>query len=246
MTALPEITRHRHETRRRKLTVLHRKQVTPQMLRLTLGGPDLAGFTSLGADDHIKLFVPDRTTGETVMRDYTPRRYDAERGTLEIDFALHEAGPATVWAMAAQEGEPAEIGGPRGSQVISGPITRWLLIGDETALPAIARRIEEMAPGTPVTSLVAVAGPAEEQKIATAADHVGLWVHRADPTDAAALCAALARIPLPEGTFVWIAAEAGVARALRAALSERGHPAAWLKASGYWVAGEADRSEKNL
>ncbi|SOB99323.1 siderophore-interacting protein [Rhodobacter maris] len=245
MTAQPEITRHRHEIRRRKLTVLRRELVTPRMLRLTLGGPELMGFTSLGADDHIKLFIPG-AHGEPQMRDYTPRRYNADRGALEIDFALHEAGPATAWAMAAQVGDTAEIGGPRGSQVISGPIARWLLIGDETALPAIARRIEEMAPGTPVTSLVAVEGPAEEQRIRTAAAHVGLWVHRTDPTDAAGLCAALARIPLSEGTFVWIAAEAGVAKALRAALTDRGHPASWLKAAGYWVAGEADRSEKEL
>ncbi|MFD2175768.1 siderophore-interacting protein [Rhodobacter lacus] len=245
MTALPEITRHRHKLHRRKLTVLRREEITPRMLRLVLGGPELMGFTSLGADDHIKLILPD-ASGEVQMRDYTPRHYNADRGELMIDFALHEAGPATAWAMAAQPGDGVEIGGPRGSQVISGPIARWLLIGDETALPAIARRIEEMAEGTPVTSLVAVEGPAEEITIRTAAEHVALWVHRADPTDAAALCAALTRIPLAEGTFVWLAAEAGVAKALRAALAERGHPKPWLKAAGYWVSGEADRSEKEL
>ncbi|SOC14629.1 NADPH-dependent ferric siderophore reductase [Rhodobacter sp. JA431] len=246
MTALtPTITRHRFEVQRRKLTVLAREEVTPQMLRLVLGGPELSGFTSLGADDHIKLFVPDGAGGQA-MRDYTPRAYDPSKGELVIDFALHDAGPATAWARAAQVGDEAHIGGPRGAQVIEGPIARWLMIGDETALPAIARRIEEMAPGTPVTSLVAVQSAGEEQRIETRAEHVALWVHRADPTDATGLLAALARISLPEQTFVWLAAEAGVAKALRAALAERGHPAPWMKAAGYWVSGEADRSEKEL
>ncbi|MBZ4023888.1 NADPH-dependent ferric siderophore reductase [Rhodobacter sp. TJ_12] len=246
MTApTPIITRQRFEVKRRKLTVLAREEISPQMLRLVLGGPELVGFASPGSDDHIKLFVPDGAGGQA-MRDYTPRAYDPKRGTLTVDFALHEAGPATAWARGAQIGDPAEIGGPRGAQLIDGPIARWLLIGDETALPAIARRIEELALGTPVTSLVAVQGPAEEQKITSQAEHVALWVHRTDPTDASGLLAALARIALPEQTFVWIAAEAGVAKALRAALTERGHPTAWLKAAGYWVAGAADRSEKEL
>ena len=56
---------------------------------------------------------------------------------------------------------------------------------------------------------------------------------------------ALRALPWPSGDgFVWIAAEAKVARALREhVLSERGHPPAWLKASGYWVKGVADGRE---
>ena len=75
MTDQPRIDRQRHETRRRTLTVQAREQITPNMLRLTLGGPELEGFVSAAPDDHIKVFAPDET-GATVMRDYTPRRYD--------------------------------------------------------------------------------------------------------------------------------------------------------------------------
>ena len=72
------------------------------MIRVTLGG-DLDGFTSLGFDDHVKLFFPTGTTGadgepEMDSRDYTPRRYDPQANTLDIDFVLHDAGPATRWA----------------------------------------------------------------------------------------------------------------------------------------------------
>jgi NADPH-dependent ferric siderophore reductase len=242
-----EITRVRYELRRRTLAVRRIETVTPGMLRVWLGGEDLDGFTSLGADDHIKIFVPGAGE-EAERRDYTPRLYDAEAGELAIDFALHEAGPATSWARAAAVGDTLEIAGPRGSMVVPPTFDWWLLVGDETALPAIGRRIEELPAGTPVTSIVAVAGPAEEQVFATAADHHALWVHRPlDRADEVApLLDALAARTLPAGDgFVFIAAEARVARALRAQVVEAmGHPSKWLKAAGYWVKGQADAHDK--
>lgn len=244
----PATTRLRHEIRRRILTVLQVQALTPHMLRISLTGEDLDGFTSLSPDDHIKLFVPVGPLGaEPEMRDYTPRSYDAATRSLTIDFAVHEAGPATAWARSVQPGDWVQVAGPRGSQVVTGPVPHWLLIGDETALPAIGRRIEEAAPGAKVTSLVAVPGPQDKQRFFSDADVSTLWVYR--PVDQAAdpapLLSALRALPLPEGTFVWIAAEAQVARALRChLLEERGHPLGWLKASGYWVHGKANTTEK--
>lgn len=60
MTAVDTQTIHRvmHEIKRRKLEVLRVVDLTPRMRRITLGGPELAGFTSLGTDDHVKLLFP--------------------------------------------------------------------------------------------------------------------------------------------------------------------------------------------
>lgn len=69
-----QITRERHETKRRRLTVREKRNVTPNMIRIVLGGDELAGFVSLGADDHIKLMLPAGFgTGQAERRDYTPR-----------------------------------------------------------------------------------------------------------------------------------------------------------------------------
>lgn len=238
------ITRHRHEIKRRTLTVCDTDYLTPHMIRMTLEGPDLEGFTSLGFDDHIKLFFGDE------MRDYTPRRFDAETGTLVLDFAVHDAGPATAWAVDAKPGDSLNIGGPRGSAVIA-PIFDWyLLIGDETALPAIGRRVEELAKEDKVITLAAVPGAEDEQHFFTEAYHDAHWVHRpvAQAADPAPLLEATKALKLPEGRgFVWIAAEAQVARALKThMLTDRGHPGPQLKASGYWVAGTAGESDKSL
>lgn len=241
---LPRIERIRHETKRRQLEVRAVETITPRMIRITLGGEELAGFCSLSAGDHIKLFVSDGAGGK-VMRDYTPRRYDPQSQTLALDFAVHEAGPATQWAIDARVGDILEIGGPRGSQVINGPIISWLLIGDETALPSIGRRIEEMANGTPVTSLVAVTDAQEEQHFETQAEHTAHWAYRNDATDASAIIERLRDMTIEPGTFVWLAAEASVARAIRTYLvEERNHPLPWLRVSGYWVKGKADATEK--
>ncbi|WP_406735583.1 siderophore-interacting protein [Thioclava sp. GXIMD4215] len=245
LDSLPRIERQRHELVRRTLTVSEAHALTPHMIRIVLTGPELEGFTSTAPDDHFKLMIPD-ANGEKAMRDYTPRHFDPETLSLTVDFALHEAGPATLWAKSAKVGDTVMMGGPRGSQNITGPIQRWVLIGDETALPAIARRLFEMEAGTPVTTLVGVPEAADEQDMPTKANHLPLWVHRTDATDPAPLLEQLKQIPLGEGTFVWIAAEASVARALRDHLQQNGHPLPWMKAAGYWVAGQADASDKSL
>jgi len=149
------IHRVSHEIKRRKLEVLRVTDITPRMRRITLHGPQLAGFISLGTDDHVKLFFATTPEENAVletfapgsgdegprpsMRDYTPRRYDEASGELDIDFVLHGDGPAATWAAQAQPGQFLHIAGPRGSMIVPDIFDSYLLIGDETALPAIAR-----------------------------------------------------------------------------------------------------------
>jgi len=241
----PGIERVRHDTRRRTLAVDSVVDVTPGMRRITLTGDDLADFISLAPDDHIKIFVPAADGGEE-RRDYTPRRYDNTERTLTIDFALHEAGPVTRWAIDARAGDRLEIGGPRGSAVVSRTVKRWLLIGDETALPAIGRRIEESGAGTVITAVAAVTDPLEEQVFETSAELHVRWAHRplSQATDATALLKLLSTVDIQPETFIWVAAEASVTRDIRDHLLERGCPLSWIKASGYWVFGKADTTEK--
>jgi NADPH-dependent ferric siderophore reductase len=246
-SSVPRIERVRHEIRRRTLTVAHAENITPAMLRLTFTGNDLADFISLAPDDHVKVFIP-TPEGNEERRDYTPRTYDAQSRSLVIDFALHDAGPATRWALGARPGDTLDIGGPRGSAVISDEnIKSWLLIGDETALPAIGRRIEEAGSGKKITSVVSITGPAERQIVKSQADLTSLWTYRplSQATDASSLLSVLETLDLQPETFVWVAAEASVTRAIRTYLVEtRGHALSWMKASGYWVMGRADAQEK--
>ncbi|MBN9093721.1 siderophore-interacting protein [Pandoraea pnomenusa] len=263
--AIPDRTpqRVRHELRMRLLEVRDVEALTPNMRRVTLGGDDLEGFESPGFDDHVKLFFPDPQTGELVlpkvgpegvvkpapgdaprlMRDYTPRRFDAATRTLVIDFALHDSGPATEWARSAKPGDRIGVGGPRGSFIIPMNFEGYLLIGDDTALPAISRRLAELPAGSLVFVFVEVDSPADRLRFASDADVVVEWIYREGipAGQSTALLDALQLATLPDGDLhAWVAAEAGVAKAIRRYLvDERGLNPKWVKAAAYWRRGDA-------
>jgi len=253
--------RVRHETRRRLLQVRDVSRITPKMVRVILGGDELAGFISAANDDHVKLFFPLPGENKPLMpeqgpngpvyaegvprpaaRDYTPRRYDAAARTLAIDFVLHGDGPATTWAAQAKPGDFLGVGGPRGSFIVPDDFDWYLLAGDETAVPAIGRRLEELPAGARALVVVEVADAAEEQRFTSRAAVETHWLHRngAEP-GVALLLEALAALELPGGEgYVWVAAEAATAKALRRYLvDERGLSKDRVKAAAYWKRGAA-------
>lgn len=232
--AQPLTYRVKHELVRRKLTVASVERLSPSMVRVMLGGEELAGFTSAAPDDHIKLFFDEG------MRDFTPRFYDAEQNLLAVDFVLHDGGPAGDFAAAAEVGDTLHIGGPRGSLVVSSHVKHWLLVADETALPALARRLEELGTDCSVQAVIAVQNGQEEVELRSVARVSATWVHRplSAADDPASIIDALRALTLEENTFAWVAAEASVAKAVRNhLLVDRGHPREWMRASGYWIKG---------
>src|SRR5215813_4304646 len=237
--------RVRHEPRRRELEVRRVDKITAHMIRVTLSG-DLDGFTSLGFDDHVKLFFPD-TSGTSgaeppvLARDYTPRRYDAAGKILEIDFAIHDAGPATRWAETVRAGDTLAIGGPRGSFIIPTNFDWHLLMGDETAIPAIGRRLAELPPGARAVVIAEVDGPGDEIKFHTEADVSVTFAYRegvaAGASDVLARTLKAARLPAGD-YYAWVACESLIAKALRVQLiAEHGANRKWMRAAGYWRRG---------
>lgn len=253
MSNLPNITRVRHDVRMRRTTVSHIEMIAPKMKRITVKSEELRGFTSLGFDDHVKLIFPgadgqlnlvppgsDGTSGR-VMRDFTPRRFDATAGELVIDFVIHDDGPATTWAANAELGRVLGVGGPRGSSIISTDgIGLHLLIGDETALPAIGRRLEELPANTGAMVVVEVE-PGFELPLSSRANLQVVWVPRTDPNAMPGefLLGALDDLPIMKhGCFAWAATETQAVRAIRRYLVEaRGFDKGWVKAAGYWQRG---------
>jgi NADPH-dependent ferric siderophore reductase len=227
------------------LTVKSTDKIAAHMVRITLTG-DLDGFTSLGFDDHVKLFFPDGTTTAegapaVLARDFTPRRYDAAATTLEIDFAIHDAGPATRWAAQAKPGDTLALGGPRGSFVIPTAYDWHLLAGDETALPAMSRRLAELPAGTRTVVVVEVDGAADEIALPTKTNASVTWAHRNGAAAGAsdALARTLASLKLPNGDYyAWVACESLIAKALRKQLiADHGANPKWMRAAGYWRRG---------
>ena len=255
MTAVDTQTIHRvmHEIKRRRLEVLRVVDLTPRMRRITLGGPELAGFISLGTDDHVKLLFPQNAEQaaalETLvlgagksdvpmpeMRDYTPRRYDLDKLELDIDFVLHGDGPASTWAEQAKPGQFLHIGGPRGSMIVPDIFDSYLLIGDETALPAIARRLEGLAANRKALVVIEVENGKEQQPLESPAQVNVIWVLRGDSKDS--LLTTVKQLQVPKGNlYAWVATETKVSRQIRRVLlDDHGLDEQFVKAVGYWRA----------
>jgi NADPH-dependent ferric siderophore reductase len=178
------------------------------------------------------------------MRDYTPRRYDAVARELTVDFVLHGAGPAAGWAAQARVGQTIGIGGPRGSLVVADDFDTYVLAGDETALPAIGRWLEELPPAAHAVVIVEVANERERQLLPSKASVQWQWCFRNAGSDTLETC--LRGLPLPPGdTFWWIATESRRARNLRKlVVDERGANGTWVKATGYWKLDGDDNADE--
>lgn len=187
-----------------------------------------------------------------ISRDYTPAGFrKATAGSppeLDLDFFVHDeghGGPAVRWAASVRPGDPAVIAGPRGSHPVPAGIERAILIADETALPATQRWIAALGT-TPATGLLTVSNPATRSYLAAeegAPNGAGTAeLHWFSGSSAAAeVEAALRELAIDDGTFVFLAGEAGSIVPLRRYLRrELGLSKAQADAHGYWKRGEAN------
>lgn len=181
------------------------------------------------------------------MRSYTIRTHDPEHQTIAVDFVVHDdhAGPATRWARTAGRGDTLAMVGP--SAYFTRPIplrtsiaaADWLLlVGDETALPAIGGILEALPDGSRAEVFVEVPGLADEQAISTRGMVDLHWLHRdgVPPGQSTLLLDAVRRASFPTGAiFAWLAGEAGIVRSLRRHLvDERGVDKRAIEFTGHW------------
>ncbi|MCC2031529.1 siderophore-interacting protein [Microbacterium allomyrinae] len=247
-----------HPLRARLLQVVSSERIGPRMQRISLGGADLSGgfpAPEFAPADHVKLVIPDAVTGEIplpvieddrltrgagprpVLRDYTVREVDDSR--LVVDFVLHDHGPAGRWAINASVGDPIGVLGPRGSHIYPRDYARYVLIADETALPAVGRWLDE--PGlTAAVDVFALVQSRDEYPLPERSDARVHWIEEpVGPARAAAITAAAAGISATDDVFVWAAGEADTLKPLRRALRDRGFPRDQFDIDGYWRSGVA-------
>ncbi|MER5872744.1 siderophore-interacting protein [Streptomyces sp. NPDC002044] len=249
----------------RELTVLRVSDVTPGMRRVTLGGPQLHAFENAGLslpelrtegfDDHVKFFFAEEgrdpvlprqnvssldwpADGRPISKDYTPVRFDPVAGEIDFDFVRHDGGIASSWAQEAAPGRVTWIAGPKMSHSHPEGADWLLVIGDETALPAIGRWLAEMPAGTRARVFVEVGEDSHRQDLPTKADAEVTWlVRHGAPAGRSDLLERAVRDMewLPGTVFVWAAGEAVTLKGIRRHLSvERGVPRDQTHITGYW------------
>ncbi len=238
--------------------MVRREIVTPRMVRVVLGGDDLEGFTSGVPDEHVKLVFPDAdgtirppvlaADGATLdwprpfppHREYTIRRYDQAAAEVWVDFVVHPGGLASDWAQRTEPGESLWVVGPKSSLEVVPDADTLVLLADHTALPAVARWLEELADGTDAVVAVLVPDAAEEQELAVRPGVSVTWLHLDDPEVAAAGDDVLGRhldalvLPADRRVFLWAAGEAGVLKPIRRWARAHGFARGTCDIAGYW------------
>lgn len=234
----PKFERVMYELKPRPATVKSVEYLAPAYARIVLEGEALADLQSKSPTDHIKFQI--MVDGEPVRRDYTPR--EIANGELTVDFALHGKGPLTTWARNAKVGSEATILGPRGSKVVNPVFDGYVIVGDETMLPAVGRALEMLPAGAKTLAVIEVDGPEDEIALATETDANIVWAHRKGAVPGEAMVASLAAAEWPAGeVFCWAGGEAGAMRDVRRhVLNERGLHREHFGMSGHWKRGESD------
>lgn len=241
------------------LVVSQAFDVTPLMRRVVFACENAAAYAAPEAGYHVRLLLPpagrpprwpslaadgrmEWPAGEDALtsRVYTIRSVDAATNGVAVDFVLHGGGgsPGADFARGARPGDVVGILGPGGDGAPDAK--RLLLLGDEAALPAIARMAESLPADCRATVLVEVEDEREEQPIASAAAVELGWLHRRGTPPGTsdllerALAARLAAGDLGE-TFIWAGCEQKTAARLRALLRS-GLPQARgrHRIYGYW------------
>jgi NADPH-dependent ferric siderophore reductase len=174
------------------------------------------------------------------IRTFTPRYVDADRLELTLDVVLHDGGAATDWARQAEVGTEVAISGPGRSEAVDAAARSFLLVGDETAVPAIGQLLETIDTDRTIDVHVEVAHP--DARLALP-DHPGTtvtWHDRrsgeAPGTTLVSTVTGLAEL----ADAIWVAGEAAAVQRLRTHLfEERGRTRSSVTARGYWKLGRS-------
>ena len=225
--------------------------LTPAMVRVVLGGDGLDGFEMPDSTDtYVNIAIPpagapygprfepaevrDQHARDVwpVRRRYTVRSWDPAAGRLTLDFVVHgDEGVAGPWAAAAAPGDVLVFEGPSGGYRPE-PDADWhLMVGDESALPAIAASLEAVPDGRPVVVRLLCDGTDHEIGLAAPTGLDLAWLHRP-----ASLPDAVASLRLPEGRgHAFVHGEADEIRAIRRhLLADAGLTRADMSCSPYW------------
>lgn len=239
--------RVKNDLKFRELVVKTKETVAGCFYRIVFSSEQLAGFSSHGFDDHVKLFFPTdggscvlpQITDEGIVwadgprpasRDYTPLAFEAERNELTLDFYIHDGGVASRWATTAKPGDTLMIGGPRGSLVVPTDYTWQLYICDESGLPAVRRRLLSLPDS--ISPLVMVNSHHEQTQ-----PYLNEFTHaQIEWLDIESIAQKLKAIVIPaEDYFVWITGEGEEVKHLSdELLATHALDADYVRAVAYW------------
>lgn len=251
--------------------VIGTRWLTPRLIRVVLGGDGLADFEPTPfSDQYVNAqFIPDGAPYSVPFdvdearsgppehrpagRRYTVRAWDPATRTLTVDFVVHgDVGRAGRWARHARPGDLLQFLGPSGGYAPDPDADGHLMVGDESAIPAIAASLERVPAGRPVHAVLVVDDADSHLDLECPGDLTVTWVHRDDGEpqehEGGQLVRAVAAVGLPPGrVHVFVHGEAAEVRAVRRhLLGDRGIPKEGTSISPYWRRNQTDEQWRRI
>lgn len=243
----------------RRARVIDVADRTPRLLRISLQGDELVGVDVPEPAASVRLLLPRHGAGTGLevptwngneflyddserppIRTLTPLDVDPTQGRLDVEVVLHGEGALSRWAAARPLDDEVAISGPgRGFTVAGGEVQRLLLVGDESALPAIGQLLAAAPSGLRVDVVAEVADDARPDLPARPGTDVTWCTTVAGDVPGTAMIGAVEGRELDEEVTVWAAGEAAVVQRLRTLLTDRGVPRSRMVVRGYWKHGRA-------
>ncbi len=237
----------------RRMRLRDAERLTARMMLATFAGVELRGFDVPDPAASVRLLLPSPGRPELVIpewagneflladgsrpviRTFTPYRTDPVSGELDLMIVLHDGGAAASWAEAASPGDAAAVSGPGRGYEIDPRASQYLVVGDETAIPAIAQVLDALPDDMPVEGHVEIVRPDARLPLPGHPRAEVVWHTLPDgapPGDT--LVAAVEAAELDGEARVWAAGEAAGMQRIRKLLGARDFPRSQTNVRGYW------------
>jgi len=235
-------------------TVVGLDRPTPYMLRVTFDGPELGELVVNEPAASVRLLLPSPGTPDLVIptwngnefllpdgqrptiRTFTPIRASEATSELVLEIVLHGSGVASDWATAATVGSRVAISGPGRGYVPDPDASSFLLVGDESAVPAISQLVASLPSQCPVHAGIEVTSAAAIRSLPERSGAEIDWrvLPQEEPPGTEQL-EYVRSANVEAGVRIWAAGEAAAMQRIRRHLfDDRGVDRSNTMIRGYW------------
>ncbi len=232
--------------------VTARVELSPRMLRLSFEGDVIGDLVVPDPAASVRLLVPMPGTTELViptwngnefllpdgsrpaLRTLTPLHIDGRH--MELEIVRHPGGAVSSWAETAAPGTEAALSGPGSGYEIDRQATRFVLLGDETAIPAIRGMLERLPEQAEVEVHIEAVSTEAELELPSHPQSTITWHVRASEAGDSPLVVLVGEwSDVSASTRVWAGGEASTMHAIRKHLHQTiGVPREQTSIRGYW------------
>lgn len=237
----------------KELTVTASRQLTKNMLRLTLQGDPLASFPDDSEGAYFKLALESTDTRKPVMRTYTVAQFRRSQQEIDVDFMLHGSdedvpgGVAAPWAKQAKVGDTVSIFGPGPATFVNTQADWFLLAADMTALPALTANLALLPQSASGYVVIEILSEDDRQELSVPEKMQVQWViNPLAGSDASPLYEAIKKLEWQEGQVaIWTACEFKTMKKIRQYYrDQRAVQKSHLYISSYWKKGLKEEEHK--